>query len=67
MIYCNCCVILLQLHGFAYTLQGNKNHMRGCHCIREVADVSDLQRPDLITSTKLRKYMATVAQVLIID
>lgn len=38
-------------------------HMRGCDCIRTIALTSGLKKPHLITSTMLRKYMATVAQV----
>ncbi|XP_074033508.1 uncharacterized protein isoform X2 [Leptinotarsa decemlineata] len=38
-------------------------HMRGHDCLKRYIDMIDLQKPDLITSTKLRKYVATTVQL----
>lgn len=38
-------------------------HLRGHDCLRQFTTRATLQQPDLITSTKLRKYIATVVQV----
>lgn len=45
--------------------QGDRGHIRVCEAIRSIAMATNLKRPDLTTSRALRKYMATVAQVLI--
>lgn len=44
---------------------GENSSLRGCHTIRKTVNGCPLklEAPDLITSTKLRKYMATVSQV----
>jgi len=40
------------------------NSVDGHTCVRKVVDSVKLQRPDLVTSTYLRKYIATVSQLL---
>ncbi|KAF5269754.1 hypothetical protein FQR65_LT17931 [Abscondita terminalis] len=39
------------------------NQLRGHDCLNQVMDNVILARPELITGTKLRKYVATVAQI----
>ncbi|KAJ3650275.1 hypothetical protein Zmor_021973 [Zophobas morio] len=43
---------------------GSKKSLRGHDCIRKFANEANLQSPSLLTSTKLRKYIATVVQIL---
>ncbi|XP_021361550.1 uncharacterized protein LOC110455631 [Mizuhopecten yessoensis] len=44
---------------------GENGHLRGCATIKRTVESckDDIKYPELITSTKLRKYMATVSQV----
>ena len=50
---------------FATPTRGSKNHLRGNDCMTSVIKrCGNLQRPDAIQSVKLRKYVATVSQVL---
>ena len=38
-------------------------HLRGWDCVSaSVKEVKEIQKPEVITSTKLRKYIATVSQ-----
>ncbi|CAG9835041.1 unnamed protein product [Diabrotica balteata] len=39
------------------------SHMRGHDCLKKWCEEADLNAPDLVTSTKLRKYVATVCQI----
>ena len=43
--------------------QGDFNFKRGSDCIRRTANAAGLQYPERVTTTKLRKYLATVSQV----
>ena len=43
------------------------NPIRGNHVIRQVCGMVDLQQPDVITSNNLRKYAATVSQLVEMD
>ncbi|XP_057291533.1 uncharacterized protein LOC130614143 isoform X3 [Hydractinia symbiolongicarpus] len=44
--------------------RGSKNPLRGYVCISNVTKkIANLESPERITSTKLRKYVATVAQI----
>ncbi|XP_060574196.1 uncharacterized protein LOC132731915 [Ruditapes philippinarum] len=43
--------------------QGDSNFKRGSDCIRRTVQACELEFPERITSTKLRKYLATVSQV----
>lgn len=42
---------------------GNK-HIRGSDIVRQMAHKADLQYPERIGSTNMRKYIATVVQVI---
>lgn len=48
---------------FARATKGSLGHLRGWDCISaSVKEVKGIQKPEAITSTKLRKYIATVSQ-----
>ena len=50
---------------FPAPTRGSLNPLRGYQCMAElIKHVDTLQMPDLIKSTKLRKYVATVAQII---
>ncbi|XP_070573897.1 uncharacterized protein [Ptychodera flava] len=40
------------------------SHLRACDCLRELTKEVALKSPEVIRSTKMRKYIATVSQVL---
>lgn len=53
---------------FAAPCRNSKNHLRGNDCIRKIVDeVKDLQYPERIRSTELRKFCATVSQIVDLD
>lgn len=37
--------------------------LRGSDCLREFTNTMELEKPELIKSTKLRRYIATISQV----
>ncbi|XP_074035237.1 uncharacterized protein [Leptinotarsa decemlineata] len=50
---------------FVFARAGNSlGHMRGHDCIRKCIANVDLQMPENINGTKLRKYIATVSQIM---
>ena len=52
------------LYLFAAPSRGSKKHLRGNDCMRKILDkVVDLNSPERIRSTELRKYCATVSQI----
>lgn len=40
------------------------NNIRGCDCLRKYAKESGAENPELLRSTKLRKHVATLCQLL---
>jgi hypothetical protein len=49
---------------FAAPTRGSLKPVRGCRCFLTVLkNLPELRRPELVRSTKLRKYVATVAQI----
>lgn len=50
-------------NGFVFALPGTTTHLQFFTCLRRVATAAELQRPDLVTSTRMRKRLATMAQV----
>lgn len=53
---------------FAAPCRNSKNHLRGNDCIRKIVnEVHDLKYPERIKSTELRKYCATVSQIIDLD
>lgn len=49
---------------FARGFRNATRYLRGTDCLREVCVSAKLQHPELVTSTRLRKYIATVAQIV---
>ena len=48
---------------FALVNKKSNNCVRGWDCLKRISENLSLQRPEALTSTKLRKYIATVSQV----
>jgi len=48
---------------FANNTSRNELPLRGHDCIRRVSFLAGLEFPERVTSTRLRKYMATVSQI----
>ena len=52
------------LYVFATPSRNSKNPIRGYQCLSNITKcIAGMEKPELIKSTKLRKYVATVAQV----
>ncbi|KAF5276948.1 hypothetical protein FQR65_LT16128 [Abscondita terminalis] len=50
---------------YVFALGSNSmSYLRGHDCIRTICQQANLKHPDYITGTKLRKYVATVCQLL---
>ena len=49
---------------FAAPTRGSVNFLRGHDCLAAVVDRLQLKEPSAIKSTKLRKYIATVSQIV---
>ena len=49
---------------FVNSLSADGRPLRGSDCLRKVAVSSGIDKPSLLTSTKLRKHIATLSQVL---
>lgn len=49
---------------YLFTKAGGKSNVKGWDAIRYACGQVDLQHPQLVTGTKLRKYLATVTQIL---
>ena len=49
---------------FAAPTRCSKNFLRGYDCLSAVVDRLPLKEPSAIKSTKLRKYIATVSQIV---
>ena len=43
---------------------GSMSHLKGCECLRKLADECGAQEPDKLYSTSLRKHIATMSQIL---
>ena len=54
---------------FVFAINNGKSTkpMRGHDVIRRVCDMVELKQPEVITSTNLRKYVATIAQLVDMD
>ena len=57
------------LHVFVRPTKQSLGHIRACKCLKKLATECDppLSNPKGVTSTKLRKYIATISQVLALN
>ena len=51
-------------NGFVFARSSGLNSVDACECLRRVSASAGVDRPELVRSTMLRKYIATVSQVL---
>ena len=49
---------------FVNSMSQDRRPLRGCDCLRKFAKLSGMKHPEALTSTKLRKHIATMSQVL---
>ncbi|KAJ8030334.1 hypothetical protein HOLleu_26714 [Holothuria leucospilota] len=49
---------------FARACYGSESHLRGADCLRKLSIECGAENPDRLTSTRLRKHIATVSQIL---
>ena len=52
---------------FLFARIGTETNIRGCDCLRKYAEESKASNPELLRSTKLRKHVATLCQLLDLD
>ncbi|XP_059900285.1 uncharacterized protein LOC132451691 isoform X2 [Gadus macrocephalus] len=52
---------------FLFARIGTETNIRGCDCLRKYAKESKASHPELLRSTKLRKHVATLCQLLDLD
>ncbi|KAK7880355.1 hypothetical protein WMY93_033011 [Mugilogobius chulae] len=52
---------------FLFARPGTNSNFRGCDCLRKFAEESKAKHPELLRSTKLRKHVATLCQLLKLD
>lgn len=57
-------VLEKNIYLFPCPTRNSKNHIRGWEVVHEISLKASLQKPNLVTSTKIRKHMATVLQLL---
>lgn len=49
---------------FARSSFGSEGHLRGCEAMKKLSERSNAKFPELLRSTKLRKHVATITQIL---
>lgn len=52
---------------FARTCYGSLSFIRGADCLRKLSETSGADKPETLRSTRLRKHIATVSQILHLD
>ena len=57
-------VLKTNIYLFPCVTRNSKNHIRGWEVVHDIALKAKLEKPNLITSSKIRKHMATVLQLL---
>ncbi|XP_029003360.1 uncharacterized protein LOC114853759 [Betta splendens] len=58
---------ILEENPFLFARIGSLTNLRGCDCLRKFAAESKVNNPELLRSTKLRKHIATLCQLLDLD
>ncbi|XP_029701429.1 uncharacterized protein isoform X4 [Takifugu rubripes] len=49
---------------YIFARQNSEHHIRGSDCLRKYAGMSGASRPETLTSTQLRKHVATLSQIM---
>ena len=57
-------VLEKNIYLFPCPTRNSKKHIRGSEVVHEISLKASLQKSNLVTSTKIRKHMATVLQLL---
>ncbi|XP_077094610.1 uncharacterized protein LOC143746582 isoform X1 [Siphateles boraxobius] len=55
---------ILEENPFLFARPSTTTNLRGCDCLRRYAEESKAKNPELLRSTKLRKHVATLCQLL---
>ncbi|XP_049895877.1 uncharacterized protein LOC126387392 [Epinephelus moara] len=58
---------ILEENPFLFARIGTTTNIRGCDCLRKYAQECKAGNPELLRSTKLRKHVATLCQLLDLD
>ena len=58
---------ILDSNPFLFARIGTTTNIRGCDCLRKYAKECKARNPELLRSTKLRKHVATLCQLLDLD
>nr|XP_043869657.1 uncharacterized protein LOC122759139 isoform X1 [Solea senegalensis]XP_043891037.1 uncharacterized protein LOC122775268 isoform X2 [Solea senegalensis] len=58
---------ILHENPFLFARIGTMTNIRGCDCLRKYAQECKASNPELLRSTKLRKHVATLCQLLHLD
>ena len=55
---------ILESNEYVFARQNTNSHIRGSDCLRKYAALSGAKRPEMLTSTQLRKHVATLSQIM---
>lgn len=55
---------ILESNKYVFARQNSESHLRGSDCLRKYAAASGAKRPETLTSTQLRKHVATLSQIM---
>lgn len=55
---------ILESYEYVFARQNTDSHIRGSDCLRKYAALSGAKRPETLTSTQLRKHVATLSQIM---
>lgn len=58
---------VLEENPFLFARLGTTTSLRGCDCLRKYSEENKAKNPELLWSTKLRKHVATLCQLLELD
>ncbi|KAI3356655.1 hypothetical protein L3Q82_003289 [Scortum barcoo] len=55
---------ILDTNKYVFARQKSDSHIRASDCLRKFANMSDAKHPETLTSTLLRKHIATLCQIM---
>ncbi|XP_024116167.1 uncharacterized protein LOC112137866 [Oryzias melastigma] len=55
---------VLDSNEYVFAAQNSNSYLRGSDCLRKFAAASGARRPETLTSTHLRKHVATLSQIM---